>query len=440
MTVRPFALATAGLLVLASPLATSAFATSAVAATTTSSQGAPAVSAGNDAGLFGSADPTYDGVYRQSLSILALEAAGQQPNASAVSWLLSQQCADGAFEAYRVNIDAACTKVAEDENATALAIQALVALGKPTTTAVNALKTFQLTDGGFYGSAAFGVPASDADSTGLAESALVAAGIDPTTVTASSGKSAVDFLRSVQLPCSATTGAGSYDYQPEATLHANDLATVQATLGIVAKALPVAAGTTSAALPTCPTSIVDAPSSSAAAVSYLAARLTATAGAIPSSVGSGTDWTSTANAVIDLVAAGTGSAAIATTLTALETNAAAYVGKPGSYTPGSLATLILAAHAAGVDPTAFGGLDLVTALASTERLAAAPVTKSSTPSSSGSTAGSAATPAPAPAPVATLPMTGAANTSELTWLAFSLIGAGMIALIAGRRRADLRRS
>ena len=184
-----------------------------------------AVIAPTNVGLFGSQDPTYDGVYRQSLAIIGLVATGHTPNAPAVNWLLSQQCADGAFTAYRADTTKACTAAAEDENSTALAIQALTALGKPTATAIAALKHFQLADGGFYDNTAFGPAASDANSTGLAESAFVAAGVDPATITSTGGKTADDYLRSIQIACTATSGPGAYDFQGEATLHANDYAT-----------------------------------------------------------------------------------------------------------------------------------------------------------------------------------------------------------------------
>jgi hypothetical protein len=193
---------------------------------------AAAAPAAADVGLYGSTDPTYDGVYRQSLAILGLKSAGQQPDARAVGWLLAQQCADGAFTAYRADTSAPCDAKLEDENATAVAIQALATLqqtsqdaGKPMAAAVAALKRFQLDDGGFYASAAFGSPASDANSTGLALSAFAAVGIDPATVT-KNGKDGDAFLRSIQLSCDAAAGAGGFDFQPEKTLVANDFATV----------------------------------------------------------------------------------------------------------------------------------------------------------------------------------------------------------------------
>ncbi|MDQ1485267.1 MAG: hypothetical protein QOJ62_960, partial [Actinomycetota bacterium] len=226
---------------------------------------AAATAATVNVGLFGAQDPTYDGVYRQSLAIIGLIATGHTPDPNATAWLIAQQCADGAFTAYRANTAVACTAASEDENATAAAIQALVALGKPTATAVAALKKFQLPDGGFYDNTAFGPAASDVNSTGLALSALVAGGIDPSTVASSSGKHADDYLRTLQIPCAAASGAGAFDFQGEATLHANDYATVQALLGQLGKALPVAPGSPAAAVPACPAAVTDAVSSASAA-------------------------------------------------------------------------------------------------------------------------------------------------------------------------------
>jgi LPXTG-motif cell wall-anchored protein len=411
---------------IASVAATTALVSTAAAATPAPTPVATpiAIVAPANIGLFGTQDPTYDGVYRQSLAILGLEATGHTPNAPAVAWLLAQQCADGSFTAYRANTSVACTATTEDENATAAAIQALVALGKPTTTAVAALKHFQLADGGFYDNTAFGPAASDANSTGLALSALVAAGIDPATVTSTTGKTGDTYLRSVQIACTATAGGGAYDFQGEATLHANDLATVQALLGELGKALPVSPLAATGSTPACPATISDATTSAAAATSYLAARLAATKGAIPSAFGSGTDWTTTANAVLDLEVAGAGTTAVAPALTALEAAAKTYVKTAGVNTPGPLATLLLLAHASGVDPGAFGGVDLTTTLASTERVAAAaPPAAAPTPS-----------PSPVATPVATLPTTGASDPIPLGAVGTLLVGLGIAALLVSRRR------
>jgi hypothetical protein len=402
-----------------------AFAGTAVAATATPI----AVIAPANIGLFGSQDPTYDGVYRQSLAIIGLLATGHTPNAPAVNWLLSQQCADGAFTAYRADTTKPCTTAAEDENSTALAIQALVALGKPATTAIAALRHFQLADGGFYDNTAFGPAASDANSTGLAESAFLAGGVAASTVTSTTGKTADDYLRSIQIACSAASGAGAYDTQGEATLHANDYATVQALLGELGKALPVGTAVAAGSVPACPSAATDATTSAAAATSYLAARLTTTSGQIPSSFGSGTDWTTTANAVLDLDAAGTGTASVTAALAALEAHAKAYVQTAGAYVAGPLATLLLVAHANGIDPGSFGGVDLTTTLATAERVApiAAPAPK----------------PSPAPSPSdptsVTLPTTGATDVRPIGFVATVLVGLGLAALAVSRRRAEERR-
>ena len=409
-------------------LGTTALLTSTAAATPAAGTATPiAIVAPTNVGLFGAQDPTYDGVYRQSLAILGLTATGRTANTPAVAWLLAQQCPDGAFTAYRANTSAACTPATEDENATATAIQALVTLGKPTATAVAALKHFQLADGGFYDNTAFGPAASDANSTGLALSALAAAGVDPATVKSTTGKTGDDYLRSLQIACSATTGVGAYDFQGEATLHANDYATVQALLGQLGKAFPVSPAGSSGSAASCPATVTDARTSAAAASSYLTARLAATKGAIPSAFGSGTDWTTTANAVLDLEAAGAGTTAVASALTALEAGTKAYVRASGAFAPGPLATLLLVAHASGIDPGAFGGVDLTTTLASTERVTAA------TPP--------AATPSPVATPVATLPATGTTDAIPLGVLAALLVGLGTAALLMsrpGRRRVGQR--
>lgn len=382
---------------------------------------APAVAAANtgpssDVGLFGVQDPTYDGVYRQSLAIIGLTAAGQAPDANAVGWLLAQQCSDGGFTAHRADLSKPCAAKDEDENATAMAIQALVALHKPTSTAVAALEKFQLPDGGFYDSAAFGAPASDANSTGLALSALAAAGVNPATV-ANGGKTADDYLRSLQLACAAK-GGGAFDFQGEKTLAANDYATVQALLGQLGRSLPIAPAAPASTVPACadPT---DAASSATAAVSYVATRLADAKGAIPSSLGSGADWTTTANAVLDLVAAGQGADAVNAGVAALQANAKAYAATGA----GALGTLLLVAHATGVDPANFGGLDLVTALTASERTAAAPA-PSASPSPSA---------APVAAPAPTLPMTGSSHVTPMAGVGGALLLAGGAALLLSRR-------
>ncbi len=170
---------------LPSGLAVTALAVAALAVTAALGVGlgpASAAAAPKNVGLYGSSAPTYDGVFRQSLAILGLHAAGQTPDPTAVDWLLDQQCADGAFSSYNPTPAKDCPPLTstftggEDTNATSLALQALLVTGhaKQAGAAAKALRAAQDKDGGwpFF----VGGGASDPNSTGLVLTALAAAG------------------------------------------------------------------------------------------------------------------------------------------------------------------------------------------------------------------------------------------------------------------------
>lgn len=144
-------------------------------------------------GLFGSQDPTYDGVYRQSLSLLALVASGATPSSAAIDWLAQQQCASpseamGGWQAYRADTSVPCDVpnpayfTGPDTNSTSLAIEALVAIdgGPNGLTAIGEALDFldgaQTPDGGF--GYLPGAPA-DPNSTGLVLQALYASNENP---------------------------------------------------------------------------------------------------------------------------------------------------------------------------------------------------------------------------------------------------------------------
>ncbi len=94
------------------------------------SSSAPSGKSGGTDGLYGSADPQYDGVWRQSLALLAQDTAGVIPSSSAVKWLTDQQCDNGAFAPFRADPAKACdAKTMVDTNSTAAAVQALWAVG-----------------------------------------------------------------------------------------------------------------------------------------------------------------------------------------------------------------------------------------------------------------------------------------------------------------------
>ncbi|QPP09088.1 terpene cyclase/mutase family protein [Streptomyces bathyalis] len=183
--------------------------------------------------LYGKADPKYDGVWRQSMALLALDAAGAEPARAAVDWLTSQQCDDGSFTAYRAEPGAACDeKTPGDTNATGAAVQALAAVGSQDATVRKALawlRSVQNKDGGWSYNP--GGP-SDANSVSVVVGALSAAGKAPEKVT-KDGKSPYDALTSLQLGCDAKAAErGAFAYQPDkdGKLAANDDATAAAVL------------------------------------------------------------------------------------------------------------------------------------------------------------------------------------------------------------------
>jgi hypothetical protein len=219
---------------------------------------------GADAGLFGSQDATYDGAYRQALSLLALAAVGQS-DATAVAWLKAEQCADGGWMGNRPDQAAPCpafdsnTFVGEDSNGTAMAAQALAALGEtPAHDPLAFLLTAQNDDGGFAFVPGFG---SDANSTALAVQALLASGEALADWTAPDG-SPYDFLLSLQVGNPPANKAGAFAFQPGngGTLTANAFATAQAVPALAGKAFPLAARELSDTLPLLPAAPTATPS------------------------------------------------------------------------------------------------------------------------------------------------------------------------------------
>lgn len=323
-------------------------------------------------GLYGKNDPTYDGVWRQSFALLAQHTVGVKPAQQAVDWLVGQQCADGGFASFRADTAAACdAKTMLDTNATAVAVQALKALGghdAAVKKGVDWLKSVQNADGGW--AYVPGSP-SEASSTSVVISALAVAGEKPAEVKSKTGKSAYEGLLAFQLGCSAEPAAdrGAFAYQPTADgkLPANADATAAAALAGLGKGALVSPSSsptdTPAAALACPATAGDPAAAAQGAAGYLAqalkkdGHLTAlTPGADQPTPDTG----NTADAVIALAAAGHKQSA-AGALEWLKANSAEW--SKGS--PAGLGTLILAAHATGTDPKSFGGTDLVAALNAT---------------------------------------------------------------------------
>ncbi|MYZ34663.1 MULTISPECIES: prenyltransferase/squalene oxidase repeat-containing protein [unclassified Streptomyces] len=324
-------------------------------------------------GLYGEKDPTYDGVWRQSLAMMGQFAAGVRPADQAVGWLKGQQCANGAFPAYRPDPATPCdAKTMVDSNATSAAIQALSTLGgqgPAMTKGVEWLRSVQNKDGGW--GYLPGTP-TDANSTSLVIGALTTFGVRPSSMRSSEGKNAYDALVALSIPCDAGSGAdaGAFAYQPDKAgkLTANDDATAAAVIGGLGKRMMAWPVQAAGPAPTCVPTADPGPERAARnGAAYLASALAATGHLdLPPMPGANDtaplpDTGNTADAVVALTAAGYGHQA-AGALEWLKRNSGAWAQENG---PAAYAQLIFAAHATGTDPRNFGGIDLVERLNAT---------------------------------------------------------------------------
>ncbi|WP_445530077.1 prenyltransferase/squalene oxidase repeat-containing protein [Streptomyces cyslabdanicus] len=319
------------------------------------------------AGLYGSNDPQYDGVWRQSLALLAQHTVGVRPAAQAVDWLAGQQCADGSFAAFRAEPGRACdAKVMVDTNSTAAAVQALAALGgrdAATGKAVTWLKSVQNKDGG-WGYMPGGP--SDTNSTSVVIGALAAVGQKPESVV-KDGKSPYDALLAFALPCSGD-GAGAFAYQPDkkGKLTANADATAAAVVAALGQGMAPEAGKGKDAggEARCEDAGKPGPDRAAAnGASYLA-QAVAKDGHLTSALPGATDQPDVGNTADTVVALAvqSGPAQAQKPLKWLEKNSEAWAKQSG---PAAYAQLVFAARAAGADPRHFGGVDLVERLNAT---------------------------------------------------------------------------
>ncbi|MEV5143732.1 prenyltransferase/squalene oxidase repeat-containing protein [Streptomyces sp. NPDC052727] len=331
----------------------------AAAAPATAAEPSPSSKVTVPSGLYGKGDPTYDGVWRQSLTLLAQRTLGYRPAAAAVNWLTGQQCANGSFAAFRAAPAKPCDdKVKADTNSTAAAVQALaatdghgIAVGK----AVDWLKSVQNEDGGwgYYP----GGP-SDTNSTSVVIGALTAAGTDPADVR-KSGKSPYDALPAWSVPCDQD-GGGALAYQADkkGKLLANADATAAGLLGALGKGFVAQAGKAPARDACVKAETRTEVADNAGA--YLAAAVAKTGHLRSTLPGAENqpDFGNTADAVVALAADGRTEPA-KKAYAWLEKNAGPWATQNG---PAAYAQLILAAHALGQQPGDFGGTSLVRSL------------------------------------------------------------------------------
>ncbi len=351
--------------------------------------------------LFGAGDPTYDGVLRQSLALLAQHAAGYTPADEAVDWLVEQQCDDGSYLSYREDPGAPCQDVtAADTNATAFAVQALSVLGGQEEAVADGLRWLrgvQNADGGWSFNPG---GASDANSTAVVVGAFTTGGEDPAEVRLADA-SPYDALAALQLGCDASEEErGAFAWQPDADsgeLFANDVATVDAVLAAQGSGILVdpeqAADAPAAEPPSCDGETGDTTDDpaddttdetdgatdqdaddgtgeeqpvqlevGAAGATYLAGALDAQDQHLLVLTEGGEeqpDYAATAKAVLALVAGGEREAAQGP-LDWLQEQHTSWTGYAKS--PAALGTMVLAAHAGDVSPEDFGGTDLIAQL------------------------------------------------------------------------------
>ena len=199
--------------------------------------------AGADAGMYGVVN-TSAAVFLHSFAMLGLRAAGVPPSVQAVTWLLGQQCPDGSWPAYRsathrAQGTCATTNPGNAEgDATAMAIQALVAEGRLPADAADGLRLLQTATGGFAFSRG---SSANANSSGLAVQAIAAMDQDPAGEAWRQAQgTAVSALLDFQVGCDHATveHRGGFRYLSTSS-RPDSLSTSQAVWGVAARAFPL---------------------------------------------------------------------------------------------------------------------------------------------------------------------------------------------------------
>jgi hypothetical protein len=360
-------------------------------------------------GLYGVQDPTNpQAVFRQSLALLGLVAAGRTPDPSAIGWLEGQQCPDGSFMGYA--IDDACTPQGFDQpesNSTALASIALRVVDSTAAAddALDWLATVQTATGGF----GFlpGVPA-DANSTGLAINAILAANADPATW---NGKDAYAGLGELQADCLAPEPAdrGAFTLEfPPGTFFADAFATAGALTAAAGSSFPVPAADPATwaddAVLDCsnPGGVKPGGDPVAAAAWLVATGADALAGSFDS-------VSVRAFSVLGLAAAEVGEDLARELWDDLQADATTALVNGGSDSPGPLGLYLMAGVALGADASLINGY--------ADRLEATLTTATATPSP---------TPSPTPTPQAPTTTPSAPANSTATMSASSVVPGGSL--------------
>jgi len=186
-------------------------------------------------------------VFDQALAMLAIKAAGQIPDAAAVTWLANAQCPDGGWQfdrPHRASENRHCRDVNDagdffrsDTNTTAYAVMALEGLGA--SLASGPFPFFAALRDATYGGWGYtwGFRRTDANSTALVIQAILGEGGTPSGTRWVKGTNTpFTALGSYQIGCSQPD-YGAFFFPPNTS--ANTFATVQAVPAMASKTLPV---------------------------------------------------------------------------------------------------------------------------------------------------------------------------------------------------------
>lgn len=189
-------------------------------------------------GLFGAGDATYDGAFRQGLSLIALSAVGEVIP-EGVAWLQDQQCADGGFVAFRADTSVPCPAVdpanfvGEDTNSTAMAAMALsLAIDDSGAAAAMSWLESVRTSGGGFAYLGDATLEQDANSSGLVALAFQ-------TVDGVQDGGSLSALASLQVGAAGEpTDRGGIAFQAGDPMVPDLMATTQALLGLAGQGFP----------------------------------------------------------------------------------------------------------------------------------------------------------------------------------------------------------
>ncbi len=324
-----------------------------------SSASSPAIAATSNKGLYG-APNEYSSVQLQSQAILGLVSARITPSASAVNWLLKQQCANGSFQGYRSDTSVPCGTSdpvnfsGPSADQTAWAVMALESVGREKAAEKAArwlVSIAQEQPNGTLGIPSYAGGTPDANSSGLSLAALRGLGVSQ-----SATKKIQRFLGSLVIPCDESRG-GAAQFQT-AVPGANNAASAQAYFGITTS-LPVYSPPNKGKNPACGKNATNKLGS------YLAKQLTANS-LLSYYPYDGNDLGNTALTVIAMSGKSVAQRAVAKATTGLKSNARDWALKDGQPNAGALGSLLMVSVATNSNAKNFGGVNLISALQSSE--------------------------------------------------------------------------